>query len=210
LQGDKGLSRKGATEGNASYYYSFSRLSTSGTLTVEGKSFQVSGNSWMDHEFSSSFLEPKQVGWDWFSIQLHSGVDLMLYRMRRADGTADEFSSGSLVSANGEVTQLKHADFTLSPLQTWRSPETSADYPVHWQIELPRLGYRLRVRPAFDQQEMTTDGTTGINYWEGSIEVEGEGPQGSELGRGYLEMTGYTGRSLGSLFDSTVDRGAGL
>ena len=103
LHGDRGLSQKGPTAGNASYYYSLTRMSTEGTVRIGDKTFAVHGTSWMDHEFSTSFLEPGQLGWDWFAIQLDNGVDLMLYRMRREDGTTDPFSSGSLVDKDGQT-----------------------------------------------------------------------------------------------------------
>ena len=200
LRGEHGLSRKGAAEGNASYYYSLSRLATTGTITVKGTRFQVHGDSWMDHEFSTSFLEEGQIGWDWFAIQLDNGKELMLYQMRRTDGSRDPFSSGTFVRENGESQHLSARDFRISPAGTWRSPQTGGDYPLRWRVELPTLGFVLDVEPALEAQEMVTKATTGISYWEGSITVKGRRGQTPVRGKGYLELTGYAGRGLGSLF----------
>lgn len=201
LHGREGLSQKGAAAGNASYYYSFTRLTTEGTIRIGDESFAVKGNSWMDHEFSTSFLEPGQRGWDWFAIQLDDGVDLMLYRMRRDDGSTDPFSSGSLVDGDGHVTHLSAGDFRLTPARDWKSTETGGNYPLEWNIEIQSAGYRLKITPAFDRQEMTTSATTGIVYWEGAIVVEGVKEAVAIGGRGYMELTGYAGQGLGSLID---------
>jgi predicted secreted hydrolase len=200
LHGQQGLSRKGATPGNASYYYSFTRLTTTGTVRIAGKDYEVEGSSWMDHEFSSSLLEEEQAGWDWFSIQFDGDQELMLYRMRRTDGSADEFSSGTFVDANGHTRHLSREDFRLLPIDEWRSPNTDATYPVRWRVEVPDLQISLQVEAAFASQEMVTQQTTGIAYWEGSINAAGRVGDQQIHGVGYLEMTGYSGRSLGELF----------
>jgi predicted secreted hydrolase len=202
LHGNRGLSQKGATAGNASHYYSLTRLATQGTVRVAGETFTVQGSSWMDHEFSTSFLEPGQLGWDWMAIQLDNGVDLMVYRMRCEDGSTDPYSSGSLVDKTGASTHLSIADYQITPGRSWESPETGANYPLEWSIGIPSHRYALELRPAFDAQEMTTDDTTGINYWEGAVEIDGTGPDGPVTGRGYMELTGYTGQGLGSLLAS--------
>jgi predicted secreted hydrolase len=201
LHGDGGLSQKGPTVGNASYYYSLTRLRTNGTLSVDGQTCEVRGESWMDHEFSTSFLEPGQVGWDWLAIQLDDGTELMLYQMRRDDGSQDSHSSGSFVSKEGDVVHLSSTQYDLSPLDTWTSEQTGAVYPLSWDVRVPSLGYRLRISPAFDAQEMTTAQTTGISYWEGAIDVQGSSNTGSVNGQGYMELTGYQGQGLGSLFE---------
>jgi predicted secreted hydrolase len=200
LQGEKGLSRKGATPGNSSYYYSFTRLTTSGKLRINGEIYDVEGHSWMDHEFSSSLLEENQSGWDWFSIQLTSNQELMLYRMRNRDGSADRFSSGTFVDKDGSVRHLASEDFILTPIENWTSPHTDAEYPVRWRVEIPMLKMQLQIEATFSDQEMVTQRTTGIAYWEGSVSVEGRIGGSKVLGDGYLEMTGYSGRSLGELF----------
>jgi predicted secreted hydrolase len=159
----------------------------------------------MDHEFSSSLLEENQSGWDWFSIQLSNDQELMLYRMREADGSADRFSSGTFVNADGSVRHLASEDFILTPVENWTSPHTEAVYPVHWRVDIPVLQMQLQVEATFSDQEMVTQRTTGIAYWEGSVTVEGRIGSTDVLGVGYLEMTGYSGRSLGELF-RTNDR----
>ncbi|TWT78374.1 Hydroxyneurosporene synthase (CrtC) [Posidoniimonas polymericola] len=199
LQGAGGLSQKGAAEGNASHYYSMPRMPTAGTLTVHGETFSVTGDSWMDHEFSTSFLEPGQRGWDWLSLQLDDNSELMLYQMRRSDGSFDPYSSGSFVGADGASTELRSTDFRLTPGKTWRSEATGARYPLSWQVEVDSLGLKLQVTPAFKEQEMATEATTGIAYWEGAMEVSGSRGARPIAGRGYLELTGYTETELGSL-----------
>lgn len=201
LHGEPGLSRKGPSPGNASHYYSFTRLVTTGTVHVGDAQFRVEGTSWMDHEFSTSFLEPGQLGWDWFSIQLDDGTDLMIYRMRRDDGSTDPFSSGSTVDPDGVRRHLAAADFHMTPQETWKSSATGAVYPVVWEIEIPSLGYDLQIQAAFEEQEMNTSETTGISYWEGAIEVSGESATGQVSGRGYMELTGYAGQGLGALLE---------
>ncbi len=202
LQGDQGLSQKGAAEGNASYYYSMPRMPTSGTVSVGNKSYEVIGESWMDHEFSTSFLERGQRGWDWLSLQLDDGSELMLYQMRRSDGSADPYSSGMHLGQDGTKTELSSEDFLLTPSKTWRSAETGAKYPLHWEVEVQPLGLKLNVTPAFQSQEMTTEATTGIAYWEGSISVDGAINNQPVEGKGYLELTGYTNTELGSMLKS--------
>lgn len=202
LHGEGGLSQKGATPGNASHYYSYPRMQTTGTVRIGGSTYTIQGHSWMDHEFSTSFLESGQLGWDWFAIQLDNDVQLMLYRMRRTDGSTDPFSSGSLIEIEGNVTHLVVSDYEMTPLRTWKSPETGAIYPLSWRITVPSRGYELVVQPAFDRQEMTTNDTTGISYWEGAIEVAGTSADAKVTGRGYMELTGYVGQGLGTLFDN--------
>ena len=195
LHGRDGYSRKGAEPGNASHYYSLTRLPTAGRLTVGGESFDVTGASWMDHEFGSSFLEPAQAGWDWFSIQLDDGTDLMLYTMRRLDGSADPWSSGTVVTPAG-VTRLRAEEYRLVPGRRWTSPESGAAYPVAWRVVIPSLDVDLRAEAAVDAQELRTDRSTGVTYWEGSIDVRGRRAGAEVAGRGYLEMTGYAGPPL--------------
>ena len=199
LHGDKGLSQKGATDGNASYYYSFTRMPTVGRVRIGNKNFTVTGGSWMDHEFSTSFLEPGQLGWDWMSIQLDSGADLMLYRMRRADRSKDPYSSGTYVR-DGAVQHITGTEYAMIPRKSWSSSVTGATYPLHWNVSIPSLGYELEISPAFEAQEMTTADTTGISYWEGAIDVRGNAPDGPTNGQGYMELTGYVGQGLGTLF----------
>lgn len=185
LQGDRGLSRKSAEPGNASYYYSITRLATRGTVTVAGEAQTVSGQSWLDREWSTSALGDGQAGWDWFSLQLDSGTDLMLYQLRRKDGSSDPHSAGLLLAGDGQRRTLKVDDFELQPLRWWRA-DSGARYPVAWRLALPSAGLSLEVEALLDDQAMAT----AVRYWEGAVEVRDPG-SGERLGRGYLEMTGY-------------------
>ncbi len=195
-QGEQGYSRKGSAPGNASHYYSLTRMPTSGRLVIDGEAFEVTGTSWMDHEFGSSFLEPAQVGWDWFSIQLDEGTDLMLFQLRRRDGQRDPHSSGTLVLADGRTRALRDGDFRLTAGERWRSPASGAEYPVVWQLEVPGESLVLTARAALADQELRTERSTGVTYWEGSLEVRGTWRGRAVTGRGYLEMTGYTGAPM--------------
>lgn len=187
LQGDRGLSRKGRQPGNASYYYSLTRLGTSGRLELGGRTHEVEGTSWMDREWSTSALEPGQAGWDWFSIQLDDGTDLMLYRMRRGDGSADPASAGSLAGPSG-TRPLGVADFQLTPRGEWRDRHGTA-WPVRWRVEIPSAGLELAVEPWLEDQRMDLS----FPYWEGAIRVRGTRAGRPVGGNGYLELTGYGG-----------------
>lgn len=197
--GEAGLSRKGALSGNATYYYSIMRLVTRGEIIVDGKKIPVTGLSWMDHEFGTSFLEPEQQGWDWLSIQLDDGTDLMLFQLRRNGGGRDRHSSGTLVEASGAPQAIRFEDFDLRAARRWRSKSSGAEYPVVWTIAIPSKGIELTVRAAVDDQELRTTHSAGIVYWEGAVEVAGRHSGHPVHGRGYLEMTGYAGLPMGGL-----------
>jgi len=181
LQGDRGYSRKSATPGNASYYYSYTRLGVAGQLQIGEQMHTVSGSAWMDREWSSSSLDSDQQGWDWFALQLEDGRDLMFYRLRYASGQADPFSHGVLVAADGTTTRLSPELINLQPQSFWRSP-TGINYPLQWHLSIPTLGLRLDIRPLFNDQEWRQR----LRYWEGAVVVSG-----SHRGRGYLELAGY-------------------
>jgi predicted secreted hydrolase len=189
LQGDRGLSRKGPEPGNASYYYSITRMAASGTVTVGDTAHAVNGLSWLDREWSTSALSEGQVGWDWFAIQLTDGRDLMLYRMRREDGTTDPHNGGTLVEEDGTARRLGPADVRYEPGRTWVSPVTGASYPVEWRVSVVPLELELQVDALLDASELDV----AVRYWEGAIRVRGRGPSGEVSGRGFLEMTGYDG-----------------
>jgi predicted secreted hydrolase len=193
IQGTGGISQKGAGEGNASHYYSLTRLETSGTLRIGGREHRVTGWSWMDHEFSTSQLEPGQVGWDWISLHLDDGTEWMLFQLRRRDGSRDAHSAGSFIDASGRATQLSAADIEMQPLEEWTSPASGARYPMHWRVRVPRLGLDMELTAAIPNQELDTRQTTQIIYWEGSITARGTRNGRPVEGRGYLEMTGYAG-----------------
>ncbi|TAK13350.1 MAG: hypothetical protein EPO32_05385 [Anaerolineae bacterium] len=187
LQGDRGYSRKGAEPGNASYYYSQTRLESAGTVTVNGEAFPVSGLSWKDHEYSTSALSEGQVGWDWFALQLDDGTDLMLYTMRRADGTVDGFSHGTLILADGTTRPLAWGEYSITPTGEWTSPHSGAVYPSGWQIEIPEYGVSLTLMPWQNDQELRLS----FVYWEGAVRIEGTHAGAAVTGNGYVELTGY-------------------
>ncbi len=193
LQGDRGYSRKGPEPGNASYYVSRTRIAAEGTVTVGGKTFAVTGLSWMDQEWSTSALGPEQVGWDWFSIQLDDNTELMVFQLRRADGSVDAFSSGTLIAADGTTRTLGPNDFTLTPTATWRSPRTGGVYPAAWVLTVPAADLRLEVTPWLADQEMQVSYT----YWEGAVRVTGVSAGKTVAGNGYVELTGYAGSMQG-------------
>ena len=201
INGINGINQKGAREGNASHYYSLTRMPTKGTISIDGETFEVSGETWMDHEFSTSFLEPEQRGWDWFSIQLSDNRELMLYPMRRADGSHDPRSSGTLIDADGRTTHLSNEDFTLTPGRSTFKSKNGAVYPTAWTISIPRHRIELEVTTPLQDQELSLVESTGIAYWEGMIDVAGRSGGQVVSGAGYLEMTGYHG-SLGRIFTS--------
>lgn len=183
LQGEEGLSRKGREPGNASYYYSNTRLATRGWLTLAGETLEVQGSSWMDREWSTSLLEEGQVGWDWFSIALDDGRDLMLFRLRDTTGEADA-GAGTLRRADGSSRSLALADFRLEPRAHWTSPASGARYPVRWRVELPAEELQLELRALIPDQELDL----AFRYWEGAVDAF----VGSEaVGAGYVELTGY-------------------
>jgi predicted secreted hydrolase len=188
LQGPNGLSRKAAGEGYASLYYSQTRLATDGTLTLDGRAVRVRGESWMDKEFGSSQLAPEQVGWDWFSLRLADGRDLMLYVLRRADGSAD-WRNGTLVERDGTVRLLGPEAWTVRPRATWRSRDTGATYPSGWDVEVPSAGLALRIEPVLAAQENRSALARGLFYWEGAVSVRDAA--GRAAGEGYVELTGY-------------------
>ena len=187
LQGFDGYSQKGADPGNASHYYSLTRLATSGQVSVGGEVYQVAGQSWMDHEWSTSALGADQVGWDWLALQLDDGSDIMLFTIRKADGSIDPFSSGNFVAADGTVTRLTRDDFTLTSMATWRSPRSGATYPARWQIAIPALDVSLTVEPLLADQELNLSFT----YWEGAVSIDGRHAGQPVTGSGYIELTGY-------------------
>jgi len=194
LHGANGYSRKGDTPERASCYYSFTRLDTRGELTVDGKKFQVRGESWMDREFSSAPLEPDVAGWDWFGLQLSDNTELMIYFLRKKDGAHTAASSGTFVDATGKAEHLPGEAIALTVLDHWKSLDTGAVYPAGWRILIHDLNLDLTVVPNIQDQEMATPETTGVAYWEGSVSVRGTGKGGKPAtGSGYVELTGYAG-----------------
>lgn len=191
LQGDNGYSRKGPEAGNASYYISQTRLVSEGTISLGDQEFAVNGLSWMDHEFSTSALAPDQVGWDWFALQLDNDIDLMVFQIRKEegslDGPIDPYSSGSLIFSDGSSQHLMRSDFEITVENTWRSPHSGAVYPARWTIKVPSADISLRVEPYLADQELNLSFT----YWEGAVKIQGEIGGQPVSGSGYAELTGY-------------------
>ncbi|HVP67072.1 MAG TPA: lipocalin-like domain-containing protein [Anaeromyxobacteraceae bacterium] len=185
LEGPGGLSRKSDRDGFASLYYSVTRLASRGTLRLDGRTWRVRGESWMDREFGSSQLAPDEVGWDWFAIRLRDGRDLMLYLLRGADGRP-RFRSGTVVGRDGRPAWLGPGDFRVAVVKRWRSPG-GAEYPVAWDVEVGSAALSLYVEAAAEDQE--NRGGRGPVYWEGAVDVFG--PAGEPAGEGYAELTGY-------------------
>jgi predicted secreted hydrolase len=183
LQGDRGLSRKSTEPGNASYYYSRTRLATRGTIDLEGQSIDVEGQSWLDREWSTSVLSAKQEGWDWFSLQFDDGSELMLYQLRLREGGVDSTSSGMIIEADGSTRRLGSEDFTITASDVWTSPRSGIEWPSGWEVDFRPWGSILRITPLQRDQEMPLS----VVYWEGAVEVSGSGKRG----RGYVELTGY-------------------
>jgi predicted secreted hydrolase len=193
LQGDVGLSRKGPSPRAASYYYSLPQLAVSGTITVDGRPQAVTGQAWFDHEWSSDYVDPQAQGWDWLGVNLHDGGALMAFRMHDADG-GERWASAKL-RQNRDVTLFSQTfagdAVEWTPLKTWRSPRTGVVYPIRWRVQVGDRRYL--VEPLLEDAELDSRPSTGILYWEGPIRLLDEA-SGKELGRGYLELTGYGGK----------------
>lgn len=186
IHGIDGVSAKAQGPGRASHYVSFPRLAVAGSIELDGNSLTVTGTAWMDHEWFTHQLDPGQVGWDWFSVQLDGQRELMVFQLRLKDGSIDKYSAGTYVDAAGKAHHLTSRDFRLEPGRLWTSPKTNARYPVTWRILAPSYGIALDCSAAMDNQELLTEDSSGINYWEGAVRYSG-----SANGTGYLEMTGY-------------------
>ena len=199
LHGDAGFSRKAAQGDAASYYYSLTRMDTRGRVHLGKRDLEVTGSSWMDHEFFTQTLAPDLAGWDWFALQLDDGWEVMLYLLRHRDGSIDPASSGNLIDPRGQARRLKLGDFKLTPTKTWNSPHSQAIYPGGWKLEIPNAGYSLTLAPTLADQEIRAGEAGGVTYWEGQIEVQGQRHQQSVSGQGYAELTGYAGK-LGGMF----------
>jgi predicted secreted hydrolase len=193
LEGINGLSQKSSGAGNASYYYSFPRLDTNGGLTLAGKTYDVSGLSWFDHEFSTSSLGPDEVGWDWFCIQLGNNEDIMLYALRDKSGAIDPASEGTWIKADGTTERLMPGSFTIAKQGTWKSPHSGATYPAGWHVTIPGHRADLTVTPAMADQELNLSKMGKLAYWEGACTITGHIGDADVKGVGYTELTGYAG-----------------
>ena len=196
VHGENGISRKSAGENEFSRYVSITRLAARGKRTSHGKTEALSGVAWFDHEWGPGALPAEAAGWDWFSIQLSDGSELMLYRMRRADGSATPSSSGTFVPAKGAPRRIAWSDVRLTRRGEWRSPRSGAVYPSGWDLAVRSIGLEARVTPVLADQELVTSKSTGVTYWEGACRVEGTRDGRAIRGRGYTELTGYGSRDV--------------
>jgi predicted secreted hydrolase len=187
LQGDRGLSRKGAEPGNASFYYSFTRMPARGVVRLGAETLEVEGEAWMDREWSTSGLGPGVEGWDWFALQLDDGRELMFYLLRRGDGTPDPFSAGTLVAADGTARRLEAGDVRVEPLAHWTSPRSGVRYPARWRVTVPSDDLRVEIEPRLADQELRV----GTRYWEGAVAASGVAGGRLVAGHGYVELVGY-------------------
>jgi predicted secreted hydrolase len=188
LQGDRGFSRKGPDASHASYYYSEPQLRVSGRVVSRGRTREVSGIAWLDHEWSSQLLAGDAAGWDWLGADMDDGAALMAFRIRANDGTT-LWSSATWRGRDATALTFDRGAVAFTPRRTWRSARSGTTYPVEMEV---RVGERTwRLEPLMDDQEMDARTSTGTLYWEGAVRLEGS--DGSR-GRGYLELTGYAGR----------------
>ena len=193
-QGDHGLSQKSEQPGNASYYVSFTRMMTQGQLTLNGQAVAVNGESWFDHEWSTSALGQSVIGWNWFSLQLGDGREIMFYQFRMADGSVGPLSAGTLVEADGSPRYLKADEVIITVDRTWRSPTTEAEYPARWRLVIPTAQIDLSIEPYLADQEMNLSSV----YWEGAVKFTGTSLGVAISGNGYIELTGYKGSLKGT------------
>ena len=187
VHGENGVSIKAPAAGYASHYYSMTRLDATGA--VNGA--KCTGQAWMDHEFGSSALRENQQGWDWFSIQLDNDAELMLYIIRRNDGSPDVTSSGSLITSDGRVIHLRREQMRITVTGRWKSSKSRATYPMGWRVDVPSFNVALVLTPLLRDQELVTRGSTQVTYWEGAVGVSGSFGGVGVRGDGYVEMTGY-------------------
>jgi len=201
FHGLNGFSKKGLAVGQASYYISFTNLKTQGFLKTHsgGSRRVIRGQSWFDHEFGSNQLSPDQKGWDWFSLHLSDGRDLMIYLLRLKDGSMEVASSGTLVERDGAARHLELKDILISVLERWKSPQSGGVYPSRWRIQIPSAGIDLLVTPLIADQELHSEVSTGVTYWEGAVAGQGTSRDRHVSCEGYVELTGYAG-SMGGLF----------
>jgi predicted secreted hydrolase len=196
VHGAGGLTRKGPGANETSRYVSITRLAAAGTMRQGGATATLTGTAWFDHEWGPGVLPAGAAGWDWFALQLDDGSELMLYRIRASDGGATAFSSGTFVGAAGEFRAIDWRDVTLEETASWKSPRSGARYPARWRIAVASLGLDVTVEPALADQELVTEKSTGVTYWEGACRVRGARRGRPVAGRAYAELTGYARRDV--------------
>ena len=191
LHGESGYSLKGSTPDKASCYYSLTRMEALGIVTLGNRDLPVAGTAWMDHEFSSAPIESIYVGWDWFSLQFTDNTELMIYLLRKKDGSFGTPSSGTFVDAAGRGFHLGSDEFSVQALDFWKSPHTGATYPSRWKLHVHPIQMDLTVEANLADQELRTGGSTQITYWEGSVSATGAVSGKPVASVGYVELTGY-------------------
>lgn len=187
FHGDRGLSQKSPQPGNASYYYSMTRLATQGRITTPSGAFEVQGESWLDREWSTSALDDNTEGWDWFSMQFDDDREVMFFQLREKDTGAITFAKGTYVDAVGRTELIRQGEVQIAVLDRWTSPTTGSTYPVKWRFTVPKYGLDVEITSRLDDQEMRL---TQL-YWEGAVTLRGTSASGPVRGVGYVEMTGY-------------------
>lgn len=187
LQGVDGFSRKSQKAGNASYYYSYTRMATTGHIQIKQQTFPITGSSWMDREWTSAALSAQQIGWDWFALQLSDHSELMFYRFRRKDGKQDNNNAGALFYADNAKTRLAFSDVDIQVLDYWKSPHSNIRYPSQWHLSIPGQGLELDISPLINDQELNVR----YRYWEGAVHITGKKNGQAISGQGYVELTGY-------------------
>ena len=178
-------------EGEASRYFSYTRMAVEGDLSEEGKTSHFTGSAWMDREFGTWTPTENQKGWDWFSVQLDNGCELMCYQLRNAEGGVSPFSCGMFVDEFGNSTYLSNSDFTIEATARWTSPRSGAEYPSEWKLSVRKMALDLNVTVVIEDQELDTRGTTMIVYWEGACRAGGTAAGNEVTGRAYVELVGY-------------------
>lgn len=190
VQGEGGVSRKGPLPAQASFYYSLPHLAVTGRVVRGGKAQPVTGSAWLDHEWSSDYLAAQAAGWDWTGVNFADGSALMLFRIRdKSSGAGNVWAGGTLRRADGTRRVFNPGEVAFTPLRHWRSAASGANYPVAMRLKAGELEFELE--PLMDDQELDSRASTGTIYWEGAVRAKREGVEGRELGRGYLELTGY-------------------
>jgi predicted secreted hydrolase len=198
--GEEGLSLKGPGPGQASWYYSMTSLNTKGIISPPGgTAMEVEGQSWFDHEFGSNLLAEDQEGWDWFGLHLSNGSEIMIYMLRKTDGSLEPVSSGTFIGPDGSATHLALSDLSVQSTGSWKSHTTGGTYPSGWRITIPGEEIDIGITPVLKDQELVTEATAGITYWEGAVTLKGLAGGENVTGGGYVELTGYAG-SMGGIF----------
>jgi predicted secreted hydrolase len=197
--GRNAVSKKGEDRNACSYYMTFPRLQVTGTLCYQDQKQEVHGEAWMDHEISSSQLGSQQIGWDWASLQLNDGREIMVYRMRHSDGTQDPFSTLTWIDSQGKLISYSAKEFSIEPLYFWKSSITNASYPVSMRLHTIDPATQKKVTfllvPLSEDQELV--GNIALSYWEGACRILNE--EHREVGSAFLELTGYNNKFQKSL-----------